>query len=249
MWTKLLLKDWTPAYLRQGHPLVQRYLQGAGMNLYKPFIFGSSLILLLLFGGFGLPMLYFLLSLVLLVHLAAGTAYRIHHAREAGQWDLIRATPLSRREVLLSTWAAGVWQLRATWLLPLYRLLQAMILIGVLVLRLWVTEVPTNQATVLVLAVAVLIALKPSLDLYFSGMVGLMCAQLLPRSALAALFAGAAALLYWSAWLGGGLYAMTARPETLSFQNMSMILLALMVLPLVFGAVAQHTAENYGYEG
>ncbi len=183
---------WLPNWMRRDHPIVQRHLRKPLLGGINQVIFGTTFVLFLLFGGLSLPMMYFLFSLIVLVQLAAGTVGKIHDERERRTWDLIRVAPFSRREVLLSTWAASLWQLNRTWLMPFYRLMQGIIIIGLMVFGLWLGNIPERLSLDVLVGGTLLIALQPFVDMYFGGMAGRTNAQ---AAAIGLV------LLYWGMWI------------------------------------------------
>jgi len=233
-----------PPPLRQSHPLVQHHLRQPALRHFRHLIFGSSIGLFMLFGGLSLPMLYLLLSLVIFVQLATGTAQRVYRAQEVHTWDLIRVTPYSRRDVLLSTWAAGIWQLNRAWTIPLYWVLHGLVILGVIVFGLWLGEIPISQATAVVLGGTLLIAFQPFVEMYFSGMVGLLCASLFDDRALSLAAAGLLVLAYWSLWLGGILLLTAIDLSRLETAQLVGILTLPLLLPSIMGYAAQRIAEK-----
>jgi hypothetical protein len=233
-----------PPYLRRDHPLVSYHTRRAGLRGFKSMIFGSSIGLFLLFGSLSLPMLYLLISLIIKLQLSAGTAYKIQHAKDAGSWDLIRATPFSRRAMLLSVWAASLWQVRGSWLMPLYRLLHALVIIAGLVFRLWFVETPPDQALVMLVLGTLLIAVQPYADMYLSGMVGLWCAQVIRDRHLAPAAAGLLMLLYWVCWIGAVLLIVALQPTDIALWQVLVALSSPLALPLVLGVAAQKAVEQ-----
>lgn len=245
MFTQLLSKKaWLPAALRQGHPLVQHHLRQPALRHFRNLMFGSSIGLFALFGGLSLPMLYLLLSLVILMQLAMGTAERIYKAQEVHTWDLMRVAPFSRREVLLSIWAAGVWQLNRTWTVPLYWVLHGLVILGVMIFGLWLGEIPMQQAGLVLLGGTLLIALQPFIEMYFSGMIGLLCASLFGDRILSLAAAGLVVLCYWSLWIGGLVLLALSDLEQIETGQVVGIISLPLLLPLAIGYFAQRVAER-----
>jgi len=232
-----------PAPLRQSHPLVQQHLRQPALRHFRHLIFGSSIGLFMLFGGLSLPILYLLLSLVIFVQLATGTAERVYHAQQVRTWDLIRVTPYSRRDVLLSTWAAGIWQLNRTWTIPLYWVLHGLMILGVIVFGVWLGEIPIGQATAVLLGGTLLIAFQPFVEMYFSGMIGLLCASLFDDRVISLAAAGLVVLCYWSLWIGGILLLTAIDLERLGTVQLAGILMLPLLLPFIVGYMAQRVAE------
>jgi hypothetical protein len=237
------LPTWIPASLRQEHPLVQHHLRQPALRYFRQAIFFGSIGFFLLFGGLSLPMIYFFLSLIILIQLAVGTAERIYRAQEVHTWDLIRVAPFSRRDVLLSSWAAGMWQINRTWTMPVYWVLHGMIILGVIVFGLWTGEIPLSQATLLVVSGTFLIVLRPLAEMYFSGMVGLLCASLINDRVLSLAAAGLAMLFYWSLWIGGVLLLAAADLEQISAPQMLLVVSLPILIPILVGYTAQRVAE------
>ncbi len=237
-------KTGLPRWLRQGNPLVQHHLRQPALRYFRNLMFGSSIGLFALFGGLSLPMLYLLLSLVIFIQLAIGTAQRIYHAQEVHTWDLMRVAPFSRREVLLSTWAAGIWQLNRTWTVPLYWVLHALVMLGVMIFGLWMGEIPIEQAGLVLLGGTLLIALQPVIAMYFSGMVGLLCASLFGDRAVSLAVAGLVVLGYWSFCIGGVLLLAAADLDDIEAAQIIGIISLPLLLPLAAGYVAQCIAER-----
>ncbi len=235
---------WTFTLPRHDHPLVQHYLRRGALRHFKPLVFGCSVVLLLLLGGLGLPVLYLLLSLLILVQTATGTAERIYHTQEIRTWDLLRATPYSGRDILLSAWAAGVWQLRRTWTMPVYRLLHALVIVGALVFGLWMEEIPAAHWSLALLGATLLIAAQPAIELYFSGMIGLLCASLIADRALSLGAAGLVMIGYWMVWLGGAALLLAADLDRITSSGVAAIFALPLLLPLLVGYAAQRIAER-----
>ncbi len=232
-----------PMWLRQGNPLVQHHLRQPALRYFRNLMFGSSIGLFALFGGLSLPMLYLLLSLVILLQLAAGTAERVYRAQEVHTWDLMRVAPFSRREVLLSTWAAGIWQLNRTWTVPLYWVLHGLVIMGVMVFGLWLGEIPMRQAGLVLLGGTLLIALQPFIAMYFSGMIGLLCASLFGDRIMSLAIAGLVVLFYWAFWIGGILLLAAADLDEIEAVQIVGIISLPLLIPLGAGYIAQRVAE------
>ncbi len=244
MMKSLDIQRWLPAALQQDHPLTRYHLRKPPPAYVKQVLFGSSLGLFVLFGGLSLPMLYFVCSLVVLLQLATGTAQKIHQSRLDGAADLISLTMMSRREILLSTWAAGIWQLRKTWLMPIYRVVHGLLLIGVLVFAVMFSEIPTEQSLLVIFGVTLLIALQPYAEMYFSGMIGLLCAALIRDRFLSLATTTFITILYWLMWVGGAvLVAVTGLRNLPTFEIVLIFALPLIV-PAILGGAAQRLAER-----
>ena len=236
--------DWIPSPLRLGHPLVQHHLRQPVQPYFRYLILIVSGIMFLLFGGLSLPMLYLFLSLLIFIQLAAGTAERVHRAQEIRTWDLIRVAPFSRRDVLLSTWAAGVWQLNRIWIVSVYWILHGLVILGVIIFGLWFGEIPSNHALLVIVSGTLLIALQPLVEIYFSGMVGLLCASLFDDRTLSLASAGFCALCYWGIWIAGILILSAADLKLLTPTQMGALLSLPLLLPLLVGYGAQRFAEK-----
>jgi hypothetical protein len=201
MLMRLVPPRFLPDWMRRDHPLVQRHLGKPLLVGMNQVLFGTTFVLFLLFGGLSLPMLYLLLSLILLIQLAAGTVGKIYDERERCTWDLIRVAPFSRREVLLSTWAASMWQLNRTWLMPFYRLMQGIVIIGLIVFGLWLGNIPTHLSLLALVGGTLLIAIQPFVDVYFGGMVGLLAANVIGGRTSAQATAIGMVVFYWTIWM------------------------------------------------
>jgi hypothetical protein len=236
--------NWIPLSLRLGHPLVQHHLRQPVQPYFRFLILIGSGVLFLLFGGLSLPMLYLLLSLLILIQLAAGTAERVYRAQEVHTWDLIRVAPFSRRDILLSMWAAGVWQLNRIWMVSVYWVLHGFVILGVIIFGLWFGEIPSGQALLVIFSGTLFIALQPLVEIYFSGMVGLMCASLFHDRTLSLAVAGFCALCYWSIWIASILLLDAADLKQLSTTQMGALLSLPLLLPLLVGYAAQRYAER-----
>ncbi len=240
---RLIPAKYLPVWMRRDHPLVQRHLRKPLSRSMNQVLFGTTFVLFLLFGGLSLPALYLLLSVIVLVQLAAGTVGKIHDERERFTWDLIRATPYSRREVLLGMWAAGMWQINHTWLMPFYRLMQGIVIIGLMVFGLWFGNIPAQLALPLLVGGTMLIALQPIVDMYFGGMIGLLAANVMKARIGAQGAAVAIVLLYWSMWI-----ALTSALVLSDFNDLTSLHLAgvvglCLLLPLTLGYGAFRLAE------
>jgi len=243
MLKRLISPEWLPSWMHRDHPLVQRHLRKplvAGLN---QLVFGTTFGLFLLFGGLSLPMLYLTFSLIVLVQLAAGTAGKIYDEREHSTWDLIRVAPYSRREVLMSTWAAGFWQLHRTWVVPFYRLLQGVVIVGLMVFGLWLGDIPQNLSIALIVGGTLLIALQPFVDMYFGGMVGLLAANLIPGRMSAQVTAASVVLIYWGAWIALVLAIFFSDLHILTLEQIALVVGFPLLLPVLAGYMAFRLAE------
>jgi hypothetical protein len=244
MQKQLLSTDWIPSPLRLQHPLVQHHLRQPVQPFFRYLILIGSGLLFLLFGGLSLPLLYLFLALLIFVQLAAGTAERVYRAQEVRTWDLIRVAPFSRREVLLSTWAAGVWQLNRIWIVSVYWVLHGLVILGFIIYGLWFGGIPSSHALLVIFSGTLLIALQPLVEIYFSGMVGLLCASLFGDRTLSLALAGFFVLCYWTIWIVGLLVLNAADLDHLTPTQMAALMSLPLLLPLLAGYGAQRCAEK-----
>jgi|FLYN01.1.fsa_nt_gi hypothetical protein len=243
MLMRLLPSRYFPHWLRQEHPIVQRHLRKPLVDGINQILFGTTSVLFLLFGGLSLPMLYLLFSLIVLIQLAAGTVGKIHDERERCTWDLIRVAPFSRRELLLSTWAASLWQLNRTWLMPFYRLMQGIVIVGLMVFGLWLGNIPPHLSPMVLVSATLLIALQPSVDMYFGGMIGLLAANMYHGRAGAQAIAVGVVLLYWGVWIAltGALFLSDL--NQLTALHVGLVVGICLLLPSILGYSALRVAE------
>lgn len=244
MQIQLHSRNWIPDSLRFGHPLVQHHLRKPVQPYFRFLVLIGSGVLFMLFGGLSLPILYLFLSLLIFIQLAAGTAERVYRSQEVRTWDLIRVAPFSRRDVLLSTWAAGVWQLNRIWIVSLYWILHGVVILGVMIFGLWFGEIPSDHALMVIFSGTLLIALQPMVELYFSGMMGLLCASLFDDRTLSLALAGFFVLCYWAIWIAGMLLLSAADLKYLTHIQMAALLSLPILLPLLVGYGAQRLAEK-----
>lgn len=237
-------KNLRPAWTRRDHPIVRQYLRKALPIRFGFLIVGGAVVLFLLFGGLSLPMLYFLFSLIILLQIAIHTSDKIHQAREGYTWDLVLATPYSQREVLLSLWAATVWQVNSTWLMLFYRLLQGMIVTGVIVFSLLFAEIPVIHWTLVLVGGTLVIAIQPFADMYYSGMTGLLSANLTYDRMAAYGLAVGAVLVYWFVWLGLTGLVLVTNAGQLELAAILSVLALPVVLPGLAGYVFFRLAER-----
>jgi hypothetical protein len=158
--------------------------------------------------------------------------------------DLLNLTLLSRREILLSTWASGIWQLRQSWLMPLYRLSHGLMLIGVLVFTITFGEIPADKGLLVVLGVTSLIAFQPYAELYFTGMVGLLCASYIRDRFGALAVTAIIALVYWVLWIGAALLIAFSGLKTLQNSQIALVFALPLLLPTLIGFAAQRLTER-----
>jgi hypothetical protein len=236
--------NWIPLSLRMEHPLVQHHLRQPVQPYFRFLVLIGSGILFLMFGGLSLPILYLFLSLLIFIQLAAGTAERVYRAQQVHTWDLIRVAPFPRRDILLSMWAAGVWQLNRIWIVSVYWILHGLVILGVIIFGLWFGEIPSNHAILVIFSGTLLIALQPLVEIYFSGMVGLLCASLIDDRTLSLALAGFCALCYWGIWIVSILILSAADLKQLTSTQMAALLSLPLLLPLLAGYGAQRLAEK-----
>jgi hypothetical protein len=221
--------------MRRDHPLVLRHLRKPLLPGVNQIIFGTTFVLFLMFGGLSLPALYLLFSLLVLIQLAAGTVGKIYDERERFTWDLIRVTPYSRREVLLGTWAAGMWQLNHTWLMPFYRLMQGIVIVGLIVFGLWFGNIPAHLALPMLVGGTLLIALQPMVDMYFGGMVGVLAANLLKERSGAQAAAIVTVLVYWGMWIALTSALILSDLDALTTLHLGGVVVLCLLLPVALG--------------
>ena len=89
-----------------------------------------------------------------------------------------------------------------------------------------------------------LIALQPLVEIYFSGMVGLLCASLFGDRILSLALAGFFVLCYWAIWIAGILVLSAADLDRLTPTQMAALMSLPLLLPLLVGYGAQRFAEK-----
>ena len=233
-----------PHWLRRSHPIVRRYLRQPAPSYFQLLIFILAVGVFLVLGGLSLPVLYFLFSLLVLLQVATSSANKIYRERRAATWDLMRLAPLSSRELLLSVWAASLWQLSRTWAMIVYRLLHALMTIGVIIFNLVFTEFPTGHTLAILFSGTILIVAQPFAEMYFSGMVGLAGANRLRDQSSTHGLVIAIVIVYWisyTAMIFALLLVQQAQPTTT--QLLSIFVLPIL-LPVLLGAIAQVIAES-----
>ncbi len=234
----------TPYWLRRNHPVVQRYLRQPVHVRFQLILLGLTVSVFLLLGGLSLPVLYCVFSLVILVQITVSTSDKLYHERQSATWDLIRLTPFSARELLLSMWAASLWQLNRTWMMMMYRLLHGAIIIGAMVYNLMFAEIAPSDALPILLSGTLLIVLQPFTEMYFSGMVGLAGANRLRDRANAQGLAITLVLVYWLAYIGTILGLLLVQNMHLTGTQMVSVFLLPVLLPLMLGYFALRMAES-----
>ncbi len=235
---RLIPTRWLPAWMRRAHPLVRFHLARRQNNRLRYAVFGSAVGLFLFFGSLSLPLLFLFLWLAILVQQTTLAAGRVHETRDRRTWELLLATPMPRPDLLLATWAGNYWQLNRSWVMHIYRLLQGLAVIGVMVYSLWLAEFPVQHAALLLLAGLAAILLQPLVESYFGGMVGLACAGWLgqPVGALGA--AILTVLLYWSACVGLIVLLLFANTGGIGLGQALAVLVLPQIVPLALGYAA-----------
>lgn len=244
MFERLLNERWLPGWMRPTHPLVRHALHKRPSGELRYVVFGSAIGLFMLFGGLSLPILYLFLWLGILVQQAVAMAGRLHEAQVKHTWNMLRVTPFSARELLLTAWAGSFWQLNQSWVMSLYRLLQGMAVIGLMVFGLWFADFPAEQSALVLLAGLVAITFQPIVEVYLSGMIGLLCAGLLRRQIGALALAVLLVLGYWCACLGIVVWAVFADTDGLGLAQLLTALTLPSLLPLALGYSLQRLLEG-----
>lgn len=236
--------QYSPNWMRADHPIVQRYLRQPHLVRFNLLILSGVIGLFLVFGGLSLPMLYFLFSLVVLLQVALATADKVYSERAGSTWDLVRAAPFTPTEVLLSIWIASMRQLNRTWVMLFYRLLQGILVIGILVFGLWYAEIPDQWWLLLLICGTFVIIAQPFAEMYYSGMVGLLCANLTLDRLNAHTFTIGAVLAYWLSLIALVLFTMIHNLNRLVFAHIAAALLIPLMLPLILGYTALQFARR-----
>jgi hypothetical protein len=126
----------------------------------------------------------------------------------------------------------------------LYWVLHGLVILGVMVFGLWLGEIPMRQAGLVLVGGTLLIALQPFIAMYFSGMIGLMCASIFGDRAVSLAIAGLVVLCYWGFWIGGILLLAASDLDQIeAVQIVGFISLPLLI-PLAMGYSAQLVAER-----
>ena len=244
MTEKLTTTSWRPNWTRRDHPLVRQYLRGPHTVRFGFLIVLSAVALFLMFGGLSLPMLYFLFSLIILLHIAVNTGDKIHLAREGSTWDLLRAMPFTQREVLLSLWAASFWQINRTWVMFFYRTLHGILVTGVIIFSLLFAEIPLAQWFLVLFTGTLVIAVQPFADMYYSGMVGLLSASLTHDRMTGQGLAVGGVLVYWLTWLILSGLVLWSSVGELELSHVMLLLTIPLILPLVGGYTTLQITER-----
>jgi hypothetical protein len=233
-----------PTWLRRDHPVVERYLRRPQSSRFQVLVFGSTLGFFVLLGGLSLPALYALFSLVILLQMSTSTVDKVHDERQSYTWDLVRLTPYSARELLLSLWAASLWQLQRTWMMRIYLLLHGVVIIGVMVHTVAFANPTPNQALLLLVMGTFFIVFQPYIVMYFSGMLSLAVANRVRERGSAQGFAIGLVLLYWLAYVGSSLAFILFVDLRLSGGQFANIVLIPLLIPVCLGWLALHLAES-----
>ena len=231
-------------WLRRDHPVVERYLRYPQPGRFQVLVFGFTLGLFVLLGGLSLPALYAMFSLILLLQMTVSTVDKIHRERQAFTWDLVRLTPFSPRELLLSLWAASLWQLQRTWMMRIYQLLHAVVIIGVMVHTIVFSGPTLNQALLLLVLGTFFIVFQPYIVMYFSGMLSLAVANRVREHSSAQGFAIGAVSLYWLAFVVSSLSFILYEDLRLTSGQLANIVLVPLLIPFLLGRFALYMAES-----
>ena len=232
------INQYAPNWMRADHPIVQRYLRQPLLMRFNLLILCVVIGLFLLFGGLSLPMLYFLFSLVILLQVALATADKVYSERAGSTWDLVRTAPFTSAEVLLSLWVASIRQVNRTWAMLFYRLLQGILVIGMLVFGLSYAEIPGQSWLLLLICGTFVIIAQPFAEMYYSGMVGLLCANLTQDRLNAHAFTVGGVVAYWLSWIALVLFVMLRNLNHLAFAHIITAMLIPLMLPLILGFAA-----------
>jgi len=232
-----------PQWLRRSHPIVQRYLRQPSQPYFQLLVFLIALGVFLMLGGLSLPVLYFLFSLLILIQIATSSASKIYRERRDATWDLMRLAPLSSRELLLSMWAASLWQLNRTWMMIVYRLLHAVMTIGVIIFNLVFTEFPTDHTLAILFSGTILIVVQPFAEMYFSGMVGLAGANRLSDQSSTQGLVIAIVIVYWISYTAIIFALLLVQQNQPTTPQLLSIFVLPILLPLLLGGIAQCIAE------
>jgi hypothetical protein len=239
-----VLHPFRPAWLRRDHPVVERYLRRPQSSRFQILVYFFTFGLFFLLGGLSLPVLYALFSLVMLLQMTTSTVDKLHHERQAYTWDLVRLTPFSGRELLLSLWAASLWQLQRTWMMLIYQLLHGVVIIGIMVHTLVFTNPTTNQALFLLVMGTFFIVFQPYVVMYFSGMLSLAIANRVQERSSAQGFAISITVLYWLAYVGSSLVFIVFEDLRLTGGQLANVLLIPLLIPVCLGWFALHITES-----
>jgi hypothetical protein len=233
-----------PSWLRRSHPIVRRYLRQPVSVRFQALLLTLCAVVFFLFGGLSLPVLYGLFSLIILTQVTISSADKIYSERKASTWDLMRLAPFTRRELLLSLWAASMWQINRTWMMIVYRLLHGAVIVGLMVSSLIFAEIPSAQTLPLLLSGTLLIAAQPFTEMYFSGMVGLAGANHVKDQASARSLAVGVVIVYWLSYVGAILAFLVLQQMRLTGTQMIGLFLLPLLLPIALGYAALRIAES-----
>lgn len=233
-----------PNWLRRSHPIVRRYLRQTTPLYFQALIFAFTIGAFLLLGGLSLPVLYFMFSLLILIQIATSSASKIHRERSAATWDLMRMAPMSSRELLLSLWAASLWQISRTWMMLIYRLLHGLMTVGVIIFNLVFANVPAEHTLAVLLSGTILIVAQPFAEMYFSGMVGLAGANRLRDQGNAHGLVIGVVVVYWLCYVSMILALLLLQQMRPAAPQLAAIFVLPILLPLLLGWAALRIAET-----
>ncbi len=202
-----------------------------------------TIVAFLFLGGLSLPVVYCIFWLVALLFIATSTVDKVYRERERFTWDLVRLTPYTARELLLSLWAASLWQLNRTWLMWIYRLLHGFTVVGLMVFAVLFAEVPADEWLLLLFTGTLLIVMQPYTEMYFCGMVGLVIANHLQDRGSAQGLAVGAVLLYWLTYVVGGMILLYSAGMNLTAEQLNGLFVLPLLVPVLLGYLAQRVAE------
>lgn len=232
-----------PAWLNRSHPITQRYLRQSLPVRFQYLLLALAVGAFLLLGGLSLPVLYCLFSLVILLQITLSSGDKVHRERQSATWDLMRTTPFGGQELLLSLWAASVWQLSRTWMMLIYRLLHGAMIVGLMVYSLLFAEIPAEHGLPILASGTLLILLQPFTEMYFSGMVGLAGANRMRDRVNAQSLAVGMVLSYWLAYVSVVLGLLLVQQMRLTAPQIIGIFWLPLLLPVLLGYAALRIAE------
>lgn len=242
------------SYFRSGpfsrtHPIIRRYLRHQILNRFYYLVLLMAVGLFLLLGGLSVPVLYCLFSLIVLLHISVSTTDKIYTERESFTWELMRVTPLTSRELLLSLWAASVWQLNRTWMMIAYRVSHAMIVVGLIVFSLLFADLPTEHWLPVLVSGTLVIVLQPYCEMYFSGMIAIAGASRLQERSSALGLAITATTTYWLIYIGLVLGMFVVYGFELTAPQLLLIFFLPTFVPVILGFFALRLAEFHLHTG
>ena len=194
-------------------------------------------------GGLSLPVLYFVFSLLILIQIATSSANKVYRERRSSRWDLMRIIPMSSRELLLSLWAASLWQISRTWMMVIYRLLHGLMSVGVIIFNLAFAEIPADQTLWILASGTIMIVAQPFAEMYFSGMVGLAGANRLREQSNAHGLVIGIVVVYWLCYVGMIIVLLLMQQMQPTAPQLVGIFLMPILLPLALGCIALRIAE------